>query len=637
MERLRHGAVIRTRRFRHRASALGVAVLIAAPVVAPNFTPVALASADGLLTCSLSGRVLFSPALTKAGGGTQSSSVTAHLIGCTTNENITIASGLLSGSFSSSPFTCSSLSTTGAPLAATVTWRAKMNGKRAFISPTAISGDTGTGSFAGSVTTTLSTPANLARGCKSLLGLSAAHLGGTIAFDAGEPITLGCTGFALPSFAPSALPASTGFNAGTVGTSVDVSVANDGSPAQYPTVVPGGPFNTALSHHAAISNDGRYVAFESDATNLVAGDTNGMGDIFVHDRQTGTNERADVNSDGSQVTTSEMAGLGPFGASIWAPAISANGRYVAFTTSATLVPSDTSGPDWIQEQDVYVYDTVTNAIELVSAMPDGTAAGGVMFSPSISADGRYVAFTTEADSTLLPTGTPPSHNPDYIDYRVYVRDRVMGTTNLVFDGDGRGATISADGTTVVFGSSAKACPDPIQLIAVSLATGSVERIDVTTAGAGGIEGDFSEGNFAPAASADGRYVTFMSYAWNLIPGMTDPGPNQSGAFPIGLVRAYVRDRVAGTTTMLNPPLLGSQEQPTISNDGSKVTAGDGFIGTWPNYTAGLGVVNVATGTSTAYGFGGQSGDNHPISGDGRYVAYTHDNWPYGDVYVARIG
>ncbi|HEY1738702.1 MAG TPA: hypothetical protein VGI86_08335 [Acidimicrobiia bacterium] len=401
-----------------------------------------------------------------------------------------------------------------------------------------------------------------------------------------------------------------------------MSVANDGSAAQYPTVPPG-QAGTELSHHAAISNDGRFVAFQSDATNLVAGDTNGMGDIFVHDRQTGTNQRADVNSDGSQVTAAEMSGLAVFGASIWAPSISANGRYVAFTTAAPLVPSDASGgTSWIQKEDVYVYDTVTHAIELVSAMPDGTAAGGAMFSPSISADGRYVAFSAEADSTRLPLGNPAVTQ---YDDRVYVRDRLMGTTNLIFDGDGRAPAISADGTTVVFGSSDTNCPVATQqLLAVNLATGVSDRIDVTTAGAGAVETDLSEGYFAPSVSADGRYVSFTAWAWNLIPGMTDPGPPTSGAFDTSLVRAYVRDRVAGTTTMLSGSLVNYDDQTRISNDGSKVAVG-------------LGVVNVATGVSTAYGFGGLSSDNHPISGDGRYVAYTHDNFPYGDVYVARIG
>ncbi|MFS8499377.1 MAG: hypothetical protein FWJ70_14305, partial [Micromonosporaceae bacterium] len=112
-----------------------------------------------------------------------------------------------------------------------------------------------------------------------------------------------------------------------------VSVASDGAPGD------------ANSFSASVSADGRYVAFDSGATNLVADDTNGFRDVFVHDRETGVTQRVSVTSDGTQGngTTSE-------------PAISADGRYVAFESAASnLVPGDTN-----EVQDVFARDrTVT--------------------------------------------------------------------------------------------------------------------------------------------------------------------------------------------------------------------------------------------------------------------------------------
>jgi Tol biopolymer transport system component len=132
------------------------------------------------------------------------------------------------------------------------------------------------------------------------------------------------------------------------GTTERVSVASDGIQADDG------------SYDPSISNDGYYVVFASDASNLVNGDTNGLDDIFVHDQKLGTTERVSVASDGTQAN----------GASTSDPSISNDGQYVAFKSSATnLVSGDTNG-----EPDIFVHDRILGTTERVSVASDGTQA-----------------------------------------------------------------------------------------------------------------------------------------------------------------------------------------------------------------------------------------------------------------------
>jgi len=136
------------------------------------------------------------------------------------------------------------------------------------------------------------------------------------------------------------------------------------------------------SNNPSISSDGRYIAFTSSATNLVASDTNGQSDIFLHDTQLGTTTRVSVDSVGAE---------GDFYSS-GTPSISSDGRYIAFTSSATnLVAGDANG-----QSDIFLHDTQNNTTTRVSVDSAGLEAGGISDSPSISSDGRYIAFTSEA-------------------------------------------------------------------------------------------------------------------------------------------------------------------------------------------------------------------------------------------------
>ncbi|HSM51226.1 MAG TPA: hypothetical protein VLA75_07495, partial [Thermoanaerobaculia bacterium] len=129
-----------------------------------------------------------------------------------------------------------------------------------------------------------------------------------------------------------------------------------------------------------ISADGRYVAFRSEATNLVAGDTNTLEDLFVHDRVTHETTRVSVASGGIQV-----AGY------FTAPAISADGRRVAFASSACAL-----APGPCQGRQIYLHDRQENATIRVSAGLDGSAEAGEAWDATIRADGERVAFSTEA-------------------------------------------------------------------------------------------------------------------------------------------------------------------------------------------------------------------------------------------------
>lgn len=173
------------------------------------------------------------------------------------------------------------------------------------------------------------------------------------------------------------------------GTTERVSVASSGAQG-----------NGACGYFNAISADGRYVSFESLSTNLVRGDTNGVSDIFVRDRQQGTTERVSVGSLGEQAN----------GDSTW-PSISADGRCVLFESEATnLVPGDTNG-----FSDVFLRDRLTGHTERSNVAWNSIQASFNTGYSRISADGRFVAFASSAPN-LVPAD--PNHTTD-----VFLRDR----------------------------------------------------------------------------------------------------------------------------------------------------------------------------------------------------------------------
>ena len=265
----------------------------------------------------------------------------------------------------------------------------------------------------------------------------------------------------------------------------------DGSVALVSTAA-GGIEGNDVSGNWAISADGRYVAFETGATNLVPGDTNGTWDVFVKDLQTGTITRVSTAADGTQANDHVFGG-----------AISADGRYVAFASEATnLVSGDTNG-----EEDVYVKDVWTGAITRASIAPNGTQGDWYSHSPAISADGHYVAFESGA-TTLVPW------NGSFSD--ILVKDLWTGAiTRASSAADGtegnsfsHNPSISADGRYVAFDSdSTNLVPGDTNglddVFVKDMLTGVITRASTAADGT-----QASEKSGGPLISADGRYVAF---------------------------------------------------------------------------------------------------------------------------------
>jgi TolB protein len=275
--------------------------------------------------------------------------------------------------------------------------------------------------------------------------------------------------------------------------------------------------NTAAGNGASvepsISEDGRYVSFTSSATDLVAGDTNEARDIYRRDLQTNTTVRVSNNRDGNFPND--------FSAE---PHTSADGNFVAFTSRATnIAPVGVDRTD-LSVRDVFLRNMSNGVPVLVSVTPGGVSGDGGSFDPSVSGDGRYVAFRSEA-TDLAGAGVDTNAFRD-----IYVRDMTSGTTTLVSRGFGGAAangesdspSISSDGNFIVFSSTAA------NLVAPGLDTnGAVRDVFVfnrTTSeislvsnnqsrtGSGG--GASSE----PSISQDGRFVGFTSDAADLATG-----------------------------------------------------------------------------------------------------------------------
>jgi hypothetical protein len=260
-----------------------------------------------------------------------------------------------------------------------------------------------------------------------------------------------------------------------------------------------------------ITPDGRYVSFTSAATNLVPDDTNGVGDesngldVFVRDRATGGIERVSVSASGAQLWRPSGGG-----------AISRDGRFVVFGSGDPgVVPGDANG--W---PDVFVRDRLLGTTELLGVSTSGKQADQQSTGGEISGDGRFVVFESGADN-LVPGVLIP--NQVYLRDRLLARTEVMSISSAGVPGDagGWGATMSPDGLFIVFGSdSTNLVPNDTNGwhdgFVHDRLTGDTERVDVSSSGE-----QANERGTAAAITMDGRYVVVGGLASNLVPGDTN--------------------------------------------------------------------------------------------------------------------
>lgn len=326
------------------------------------------------------------------------------------------------------------------------------------------------------------------------------------------------------------------------------------------TLDDGLPPANGWSESSAISDSGRYVAFQSASSNLLDGNTaldsaSGFYDIFVTDRYDGSISLISVNKKGVQGQADSID-----------PAINSDGRYTAFTSGVQLTATDTNA-----YSDVFVYDRTSLAPELLSLRTNGTLGNSHSNMPDISDDGTVVAFASSA-STLVPSDTNG-------DADIFVRDRVAGTTTRISvsstgaqaNNRSTSPAISANGNWITYSSRATnllgSGNDTNGLEDVFLynrSNGNTTRLSVrNNSGNQAIGGNSIE----PAISSSGRYVAFASEATNLVPGDAE-----------GHRDVFVRDRTAGTTDRVSKvwnggsftPGNGSSGDPAISEDGDDV-------------------------------------------------------------------
>ncbi|MEN3356287.1 MAG: hypothetical protein V7637_269, partial [Mycobacteriales bacterium] len=261
------------------------------------------------------------------------------------------------------------------------------------------------------------------------------------------------------------------------------------------SVAPDGSAANSRSLGMDLSATGRFAAFSSDASNLVDGDTNGVADAFVRDLRAGVTTRVSVASDGSQANAS----VGQVG-------FSATGRYVLLLSAASnLVAGDTNGAT-----DLFLHDTRTGVTTRVNVADDGTETNGfIEHSPTVSADGRFVAFTSTA--TNLVSGDNNGEADVFVRdlRRGHTRRVSVGLAGAESNGRGTGALISAGGRYVAFGAVATNLvagdTNGVQDVFVrDLVVGRTTRVSVTPDG-----GQTSTWSAQlDAISADGTSVAF---------------------------------------------------------------------------------------------------------------------------------
>ena len=327
---------------------------------------------------------------------------------------------------------------------------------------------------------------------------------------------------------------------------------------------------TGASDSPTISDDGTKVAFRSLAANVVSGDTNATYDIFIRNRSTLTNTRASVNTGGGQGTYASGE-----------PAFSGDGNTIAFDSYSGF----DGAPDGFEG--LFARNLTSGVTKLMSQSTSGAVGDGLSLEPSLSYDGRFVAFSSSA-TNLLP---PPQDNNN--EYDIYVRDRDLNV-NGVYDEPGAVSTV---------------------------------RESVTYAGAQITGGGLDPGQKHVEISRDGRYLVYDSPASVILPAGQDTNGDSD---------VFLRDRQLGTTERVSLSTTGTQgtgtayaQYPDISDDGDVIVFDSNFANLVPGDTNAKTDVfarqrsNATTvRISVANGLLDADARDPSVSGDGRYTVFS---------------
>ncbi len=320
----------------------------------------------------------------------------------------------------------------------------------------------------------------------------------------------------------------------------------------------------------SISGDGRYISFLSHSNNLVAGDTNGMKDIFLHDVQTETTIRVSVASDGTQSNGQSLS-----------CSISADGNYVAFEFAASnLVNADLNG-----KIDIFIHNLQNGITSLISLATDGITQGNEKsYDPSISGDGRFVVFVSNASTFVIG---------DSINNDVFVNDRNTGITTIVSkasngsigDTQSNEPEISQNGRFITYTSyNDLVSGDSNHQADVYLYDMLEDKTTLVSVSSTGMQGDSS--SFRSSVSTNGRYVVFVSGSDKLVDGDTN-----------WMSDVFIHDMLTGETSRLSEGLDGAEPNwdsgfNSISADGNVIAFESGANNLVIGDTNGLGVRDV---------------------------------------------
>jgi len=316
------------------------------------------------------------------------------------------------------------------------------------------------------------------------------------------------------------------------------------------------------SFSPAFSADGSLVAFASGAGNLVAGDTNGVYDIFVRNLKTGVTSRISVNSSGVESNGSSSG-----------PSFSANGRFVAFLSYASNLVAE----DGNAAADVFVHDLKTGITQRASVDSSGAEGNSFSYEPVLSENGRYVAFSSYASNLVSGDNNGT--------YDVFMRDLVKGVTQRISvdnsgiegNNESSGPAISSNGRYVAFHSKASNLIQgdgnyAIDVFLRDLKKGVTERVSLDSSG---IEGNST--SIYPTISANGRYVAFHSTATNLTAG----DDNVTADVFVRDLRSRITELVSlddsgieGNSTSIYPAISGNGRYVAFETYADNLTADD---------------------------------------------------------------